>query len=58
MVEFVKEKAVKDEKVEAKDFIRKSVMNTLSTVGFSVDANAFKDTDSEIVKMGSILHGF
>ena len=28
MAEFVKEEAVKDEKVEAKDFIRKSVINT------------------------------
>ena len=55
MVEFVKQEAVKDEKVEAKDFIRKSVINTLSTVGFSVDANAFKDTDSEMVKMGNAL---
>ena len=55
MAEFVKEEAVKDEKVEAKDFIQKSVMNTLSTVGFSVDANAFKDTDSEMVNMGNAL---
>ena len=55
MLEFVKEEAVKDEKVQAKDFIRKSGINTLSTVGFSVDANAFKDTDSEMVKMRNAL---
>ena len=55
MVDFVKEEALKDEKIEARDFIRKSVMNTLSAIGFSVDANAFKDTDSEIVKRGKAL---
>ena len=55
MVEFLKEEALKDEKVEANDFIKKSVINTLSAVGFSVDANAFKDTDSEMVKRGNAL---
>lgn len=55
MVEFVDAESLKGEKIDVRDFIRRSVMNTLGSVGLGLEANTFKDTDSELLKHGSML---
>ena len=55
MVEFVEEQSLKGEKVDVRDLIRRSCMNTLGSVGFGLDANTFKDKDSELLKNGAAL---
>ena len=55
MVEYVTELSSKDAKIDVEDFIRRSVVNTLGSVGFGMEINAFKDKDCELMKQGAAL---
>ena len=55
MVEYVSKEALKDDKVDANDFVKRSVINTLAAVGFGIEANGFKDEKSELTKNGDAL---
>ena len=56
MTEFVEEKAKTGEIVECKDFIERATINILGLVGFGIDANAFKDVNSELKTQANALN--
>ena len=45
MVNYVNDESAKDEKMNVEDLVRRSVANTLGSVGFGMEINAFKDKD-------------
>ena len=55
MVNYVNEESAKDEKMNVEDLVRRSVVNTLGSVGFGMEINAFKDKECEFMKQGAKL---
>ena len=55
MVYYVTEESSKGDKMDVEDLIRRSVVNTLGSVGFGMEINAFKDKECEFVKQGAAL---
>ena len=55
MVNYVNEESAKVEKMDAEDLVRRSVVNTLGSVGFGMEINAFKDKECEFMKQGAKL---
>ena len=55
IVNYVNEESAKDEKMNVEDLVRRSVVNTLGSVEFGMEINAFKDKDCEFMKQGAKL---
>ena len=55
MVNYVSEESAKVEKMDVEDLVRRSVVNTLGSVGFGMEINAFKDKECEFMKQGAKL---
>ena len=55
MVNYVNEESAKVEKMDVEDLVRRSVVNTLGSVGFGMEINAFKDKECEFMKQGAKL---
>ena len=55
MVNYVNEESAKDEKMNVEDLVRRSVVNTLGSVGFGMEINSFKDKECEFMKQGAKL---
>ena len=55
MVEYVEKESLKGDKVDANEFVKRSVINTLGAVGFGMEANAFAEEESELRKNGDAL---
>ena len=55
MVNYVNEESAKVEKMDVEDLVRRSVVNSLGSVGFGMEINAFKDKECEFMKQGAKL---
>ena len=53
MVEYINERS--GSTIDCKDFIRNVVLNTLASVGFGMEANCFKNPNSELKKQAFAL---